>query len=209
LYILFYRRLILAEAQHDQNPPDQMKPNPNLLPPNEDTWKQEQFLQSTPQFTKILVPYNASHMSNKALRYAIYLSKIANSDIFILSIIENYEDLKDVLPITIRVGRQEELSRSNKSEMQAGDLKIVLEGALRKAIEEKINLCKEAGLKARITYEIRNGNPSDEIIKVAEMTEFDLIIMGSHRITSTIKGIGSTTRKVMDTLRKPVLLIHE
>ena len=82
-----------------------MKPNHNVLPPNEDTWKQEQISQSTPQFTKILVPYNASQMSNKALRYAIYLSKMANSDIFILSIIENYEDLKDVLPVIIRVGQ--------------------------------------------------------------------------------------------------------
>jgi nucleotide-binding universal stress UspA family protein len=70
-------------------------------------------------------------------------------------------------------------------------------------------LCKEAGLKTRITYEIHTGDPSDETIKVAEMTEFDLIIMGSHRITSTLKSIGSTTRKIMDTLRKPVLLIHE
>ncbi|MGA7690704.1 MAG: universal stress protein, partial [Nitrososphaeraceae archaeon] len=61
----------------------------------------------------------------------------------------------------------------------------------------------------RITYEIRTGIPSDEIIKVAERTGFDLIVMGSHRITSTIKNIGSTTRKVLDTLKKPVLLIHE
>ena len=186
-----------------------MNPNHNILPANEDTWKQEQFLQSTLQFTKILVPYNASQISNKALRYAIYLSKIANSDIFILSIIENYEDLKDVLPLTIKIGQEEELSRSNKINIQARDLKIGLEGALRKSIEEKINLCKEAGLKARITYEIRKGNASDEIIKVAEMTEFDLIIMGSHRVTSTIKSMGSTTRRVMDISRKPILLIHE
>ena len=41
------------------------------------------------------------------------------------------------------------------------------------------------------------------------LLEFDLIIMDSHRITSTLKSIGSTTRKIMDTLRKPVLLIHE
>lgn len=156
----------MTGTQHDLNPPDEMKPNHNHLPPNEDTWEQEQFLQSTPQFTKILVPYNASQMSDKALKYAIYLSKIANSDIFILSIIENYEDLKDVLPIIIRVRQQEEWSRSNKTDMQAGELKNGLEGTLRKAIEEKINSCKEAGLKAHITYEIRSGNPSDEIIKI-------------------------------------------
>lgn len=58
-------------------------------------------------------------------------------------------------------------------------------------------------------YEIRTGNPSDEIVKVAELTEFDLVVMASHRITSSIKSIGSITRKVMDTIRKLILLIYE
>jgi nucleotide-binding universal stress UspA family protein len=146
-------------------------------------------------------------MSDKALRYAIYLSKIFDSDIFILNVVENYEDLKYVLPATIRAEANSE--RSTKSGLQRGDLKVSVEGALRKVIEEKISLCKEAGLNTPITYEIRTGNPSDEIVKVAELTEFDLVVMASHRITSTIKSIGSITRKVMDTIRKPILLIHE
>ena len=41
-------------------------------------------------------------MSDKALSYAIYLSKISASDIFILNVIEKYSDLNDVLPTTIR-----------------------------------------------------------------------------------------------------------
>ena len=54
------------------------------------------------QFHKILVPYHGTKMSDKALSYAIYLSRISVSDIFILNIVEKYSDLKDVLPTTIK-----------------------------------------------------------------------------------------------------------
>jgi nucleotide-binding universal stress UspA family protein len=42
----------------------------------------------------------------------------------------------------------------------------------------------------KITYEMRRGNLSN-------LTQFDLIVMGSRRIASMIGGIGSTTRKVV------------
>ena len=199
----------MIETEHNQHAPAQTKPENNLSPHRVDMRRQEQFLQNIPKFKRILVPYVTSQMSDKALRYAIYLSKISNSDIFILNVAENYEDLKYVLPATIRVEQEADSEKSTKSGLQGGDLKVSVEGALRKVIEEKISLCKEAGLNTQVTYEIRTGNPSDEIVKVAELTEFDLVVMASHRITSTIKNIGSITRKVMDTIRKPILLIHE
>jgi CBS domain-containing protein len=99
--------------------------------------KQDQFLQSIPKFKRILVPYDASQMSDKALRYAIYLSKVCESDIFILNVIENYEDLKDVLPTTIRAEQERKPERSNKNELNGIDLKVSVEGALRRVIEEK------------------------------------------------------------------------
>lgn len=171
--------------------------------------KQDQFLQSIPKFKRILVPYDASQMSDKALRYAIYLSKVCESDIFILNVIENYEDLKDVLPTTIRAEQERKPERSNKNELNGIDLKVSVEGALRKVIEEKIRLCQQAGLKTQVSYEIHTGKASDEIINLVGQRDFDLLVMASHRITSPIKSIGSTARKVMDNVKKPMLLIYE
>jgi nucleotide-binding universal stress UspA family protein len=148
-------------------------------------------------------------MSDKALKYAIYLSKLSNSDIFILNVIENYEDLKDILPATIKAEQEGKPEESNKSSLKGIDLQVSVEGALRKVIEEKIRACQEAGLKTQVTYEIHTGKASDEIIDLAEQKNFDLIVMASHRITSTFKSIGSTARKVMDNIKKPILLIHE
>ena len=199
----------LTEAQNIQSGQEQTKSEHDSSSRTDDMRAAEQFLQNVPKFKRILVPYDASQMSDKALRYAIYLSKISNSDIFILNVIENYEDLKDVLPTTIKAEQEGKLERSNKNDLQGVDLKVSVEGALRTVIEEKIHLCQEAGLDNQITYEIHTGKASDEIIQLAELKGFDLIVMASHRITSTLKSIGSTARKVMDNVKKPVLLIHE
>ena len=135
------------------------------------------------------------------------MSKVSNSDIFILNVIENCEDLKDVLPTTIRAEQEGKLEESDKNEDV--DLKVSVEGALRKVIVEKIRLCQEAGLKTQVTYEIHTGKASEEIIDLVGEKDFDLIVMASHRITSTLKSIGSIARKVMDTVKKPILLILE
>ena len=145
-----------------------------------------------PQFHKILVPYDGTKMSDKALSYAIYLSRISVSDIFILNIVEKYSDLKDVLPTTIKAefGHDTDWDKiSNK------DLQVRIGGALRELIEDKVRLCKDAGVVKNISYEIRTGNAADEIIKVANQSKFDVIVMASHRLTSTIRGIGSTYKK--------------
>lgn len=132
--------------------------------------------------------------------------RISASDIFILNVIEKYSDLKDVLSTTIRaeLGQEKDWDR-----ISSKDLRVRIGGALKRIIEDKVSLCKEAGVVANIAFEIRTGNAAEEIIKVAEQNQFDVVIMASHRLTSTIRGIGSTTRKVIDTIKKPVLVIYD
>jgi nucleotide-binding universal stress UspA family protein len=163
-------------------------------------------LPQIPQFNKILIPYDGSKMSDKALSYAIYLSKISASDIFILNVVEKYRDLKDVLPTTIRAEFGQE---KDWDKISSKDLQVKIGGELKRIIEDKVRLCKEAGVSANISFEIRTGNAAEEIIKVAGQNQFDVIIMASHRLTSTIRGIGSTARKVIDTTKKPVLVIYD
>ena len=163
-------------------------------------------LPQIPQFNKILVPYDGSKMSDRALSYAIYLSKISASDIFILNVVEKYSDLKDVLPTTIRAEFGQE---KDWDQLSSKDLQVRIGGELKRIIEDKVKLCKEAGVSANIAFEISTGKAAEEIIKVASQNQFDMIIMASHRLTSTIRGIGSTARKVIDTIKKPVLVIYD
>jgi nucleotide-binding universal stress UspA family protein len=64
-------------------------------------------------------------------------------------------------------------------------------------------------MKGKIIYKIHGGNPAKEIIAIANCMHFDLIIMGSRRITSRIQGLGSTTRKVAATLKIPLLIVQK
>jgi nucleotide-binding universal stress UspA family protein len=56
---------------------------------------------------------------------------------------------------------------------------------------------------------IRSGKPVDEIVAVSEERNIDLIVMASSRIASKIRILGSNAKGVLDSIRKPVLVIHE
>jgi nucleotide-binding universal stress UspA family protein len=75
-------------------------------------------------------------------------------------------------------------------------------------LDERIRQCKDAGIN-KISYKIRAGKIVDEIVRQSEEMDFDLIIMASSRISSYVRVLGSIVRKVADSIRKPVLLIHE
>ena len=53
------------------------------------------------------------------------------------------------------------------------------------------------------------GEPAEEILKVAEDRNCDLIVMGSHGMGGIVGMlVGSTARKVVRESRKPVLVVR-
>lgn len=59
------------------------------------------------------------------------------------------------------------------------------------------------------SYIIQSGKTVDKIVAESEKRNIDLIVMASSRIASTIRILGSTTKGVLNSIRKPVLVIHE
>jgi nucleotide-binding universal stress UspA family protein len=159
-----------------------------------------------PRFERILVAYDGMQMSKRALSYAAYISKISDSEIVVVSVTEHTRDSNTILPVTIKInlqGKEEQIDISdNKRSIQ-------LDEALRKVINETTAVCRAAGVSKNIIYEIRAGNPADEIINVSALADFDLIVMGSRRIASTIAGIGSTTKKVATKVKIPLLIVQK
>ena len=161
-------------------------------------------LEAIPKYSRILIPHDGSEMSDKALAHAIYQSKISNAEIVILNVVEHFES-KESSTVTATVkGEGKESDKTGR-----GDLEITMEGGVKQLIEEKIRLCKEAGVTSQVSYKIQTGKPVDEIAKLAEEMNIDLIVMASSRITSSVMVHGSVTRKVMDGTKKPVLVIRE
>jgi universal stress protein G/universal stress protein F len=119
-------------------------------------------------------------MSDRALRHAVYLSKMSGTEIVILHVIE-------------RTGNF--LGRTN-------------EEGIRQMLEERTNLCRKAGVK-EVSYIIRSGRPADEIVRLVGERYYDLIVMASSRISSTIRIIlGSNAKRVLDSVPKPILVIR-
>jgi nucleotide-binding universal stress UspA family protein len=158
-----------------------------------------------PSFERILVAYDGTQMSKRALSYAAYISKTSNSEIVVVNVIEHNRNLQNILPITIKANLGEEGQLNI-----VGNYRRVLEyEILRNVIEETTTVCKAGGMEKNTKYEIRAGDPADEIINVSTLMDFDLIVMGSRRIASMIGGIGSTTRKVATTVKTPLLIVQK
>jgi nucleotide-binding universal stress UspA family protein len=199
----------VSEITQDQNSSlgstmNSDKSVPESIPVSEIT--QDQFSSNVPdvQYKGILVPHDGSEKSDVALRHAIYLSKLSGAEIIILNVIEHIKDTDSSALIATSYAEQVDSDRPNDK------LKVTMYGGIKQMIEEKIRLCKQAGVKSQISYKIQTGKPPvDEIINVAQVMNVDLIIMASSKITSSIKVHGSITRKVIDSANKPVLVIHE
>ena len=156
-----------------------------------------------PSFEKILVAYDGTELSKRAVSYAAYFSKLSNSEIFVINVVKSEPDFNE-LPLTIKANGQEKEEQAQQPAARESQSTV-----LKEIVREMTTTCKAAGLTKKIIFEIRAGNPADEIINISNLMHFDLIIMGSRRIASKIEVIGSTTRKVITKVKTPLLIVHK
>lgn len=154
-----------------------------------------------PQIKKILVPHDGSKMSDKALRYAIYLSKLTRADLLILNVMDQPNILIPASAIVFS-------SPGDKLDKIKNDLQRLSKEYSNQVLEKAMELTKQEEV-INSSYIIRSGKTVDEIVAVSEKRNIDLIVMASSRIASTIRILGSTTKGVLNSIRKPVLVIHE
>ena len=152
------------------------------------------------RYQKILVPHDVYVMSDNTLSHAAYSSKISEAEIVIRNVIET-----EIIPPSALLAY---FKSDTPIEKAKEDLRNTLEGGVKQMLYERIIQCKDAGIN-KISYKIRTGKIVDEIIHQSEEMDFDLIVMASSRITSKIRVLGSVVKRVLDSARKPVLIIHE
>jgi nucleotide-binding universal stress UspA family protein len=158
---------------------------PNRSLSSADTGKDFSPLDSKIRYERILVPHDGSEMSDKALKHAVYLSKISGTEIIILHILER---------------KSREKRRKSVTTKEEDDI--------RQLLEKRIKLCKKAGVN-EVSYIIRAGRPADQIVSFVGERYYDLIVMASSRISSTIRIIlGSNAKRVLNSVAKPILVIR-
>ena len=92
-----------------------------------------------PNFKRLLVAYDGTEISTRALEYASYISNIANSEIVIINVIEDNGDLDKVLPLTIKINLKEATTKVEKEEIDQVKRylsEVVLDETLQKIVTE-------------------------------------------------------------------------
>ncbi len=139
------------------------------------------------EYKSILVPFDGSEFSKKALERACDLSKVDRAEITVLYVIPRYEEM-------IEFFRTESIKRAMLDEANR-----ILDGA--KAIT------KERGVTISAT--IKEGHAGDNIIETAEMLKNDLIVIGTYGWKGVSRAImGSTTERVIMNASCPVLAVR-
>ena len=138
-------------------------------------------------FKKILVPYDGSHHSERALAIAIHM---APNDGAALHVIYAYDKLPDYLG---EPNLQEVLNR-------------VLSAA-RGLMDSAAQQAHDQGVE--VTSDVLEGPAAEAILRVAEIENFDLIIMGSRGL-GHLKGLllGSVSERVLRQAKIPVMIMR-
>ena len=146
--------------------------------------------------SNVLVPTDGSKAAQKAARYAIDLAKQLKCSIIGLSVIDNRSLVAQTIP-----------ARENTRHIIEP-----IENYLREAAEEYAGeikeICDKNDVRSKIS--IASGHPAEEIIKEAESSKADLIVMGSHgRSALAAAFLGSVTYSIIHNETKiPVLVVR-
>jgi len=149
--------------------------------------------------TRILVPYDGSKYSVKALTKAMELSHNLDSEIFLFSVVYvDYIAPPGILGLTRTRSEKEALKKWTESVRENTE----------KMLKSAVKRCEQKGVST--SYNTTQGNVANEILSFAKKKRISLIVIGSHGLhgIGKLKTLGSVSRRVSEQAKCPVLLIR-
>ncbi len=146
--------------------------------------------------SKILVPTDGSKTAQKAANYAIDLAKKVKASVIVLSVIDKGGMIGQTVPARKTARHILEPVEDYLKEAAEGFAGII------------VKICRENRVKSDTV--VVEGHPVEEILKAAERSKADLIIMGSHGRSALAAAIlGSVAYGVIHKESKiPVLIVR-
>lgn len=140
----------------------------------------------TGSYVSLLVPFDGSESSQKALAKACVLSKTDGSEVTVLYVIPRYEEMMDFFKTdTIKNSLYREAEK-------------IVEGAKKLA----------AGEGVEIKAVVQEGHSSEKIAEIADKLKNDLIVIGTHGWRGVNRAImGSTAERTVVGASCPVLIV--
>ncbi|MDE1769270.1 MAG: universal stress protein [Thaumarchaeota archaeon] len=151
------------------------------------------------KYKKILVPYDGSNFSKNALSEALDIAKAFGSKIYLLSVLEVASDVPPGLLSEVINKKLNKLKR---------EISIPKKFGTPTKLQHQINECTKHGIDVQV--EVLIGRASDSILKFANQSKIDLIVIGSQGLhgMKKITAIGSVSRKVSELAKCPVMIIR-
>lgn len=151
--------------------------------------------------SRILVPFDSTELSIKALNRACEVAMNTHSELILLYVV----DTTCLCPIGVR-----EYIRDMK-EFESAKNRYVdeLKNAAEQMIQEKWREINQKGVK--VSSIVKTGDPADEILEFARNEMVHAIIMGSSGSLKRLherKGIGSISRWISEIASCPVILMR-
>ncbi len=143
------------------------------------------------KINKLLVAYDGSAQSQKALDWAIDIIEYTHADLLIVSV---------VTPPIVYSGFDQ------NSGIMLGPLWEIAEQETKKVLDTALTYCRDKNVPAQTI--LLHGIPDDEIIKYAHQQEINMIICGTRGLGG-FEGLllGSVAQKLVTYAKMPVLVI--
>ena len=143
---------------------------------------------------KILIPVDSSEFSERAIEEGKKMAKAFDSEVVLLHVL-GLRIATMRFSATVPQGRPVD-SYEDHEKKDASDMLT----AYKESFGE---------MKDKVETKVIHGVIADEILKIINNTDVDLVIMGSHGIGSALYRtlLGSVTNKVIHHSKKPVLVI--
>jgi nucleotide-binding universal stress UspA family protein len=151
-------------------------------------------------FKKILVAYDGSDHAKHALEYAVDIADFRKGTLYILTVVPK---------VTLPIFPDEGFGAAPITAAQDfGEYQDRMKEMYKKALDEAVTHIKEEFPDLKFETILIEGRPSATIVEQADKNEVDLIVMGSRGLGG-ISGwiLGSTSRRVVDSCTKPVLIV--
>ena len=141
----------------------------------------------TGEYASVLVPYDGSDFSKRALNRACQIAKQDNSSVTALYVIPRYEEM-------VNFFKTESIRKSLMQEAE-------------KIMESAREFAAIQGMVVKT--EVSEGYAPDRIAEIAKERGHDLIVIGSHGYRGMNKAImGSTTERVILNAGCPILVVR-
>lgn len=152
-------------------------------------------------YKSILVPFDNSAHSKKALASAIELARVLDAQVTALSV-SDLPDFEDpAYEVAVRLAVMEPPTAEQKSQMQRAYYAAQKDALVK-------NTAEIVGDFENIQYRATAGKAHVVINEFAESGNYDLIIMGCRGLTALRGALGSVSYAVMRSVDIPVMIVH-